>query len=72
MSLTRKYGRFIEMHASYLEDRKDVKEWISKHHRHQLVHNLSSSKINDGVHSVASKKKFYCNVEMHSPGGVVL
>ena len=57
-ALTSKCGIFIELDCAYSEDRKIIKELMSKHYCHQLVHNFSASEINDGAHSVARKKSF--------------
>ena len=64
-SLERKCGRFMELDATYSKDRKIVKKLMSKHHFHQLFHNCSPSKINNGTHSLSSDTNFYPNVAIH-------
>ena len=49
-----------------------MKKLISKYHRHQLVHNFSSSEINDSAHNVASDTNFYCNMAIHFTTGAIL
>ena len=72
VALESKHCRFIELDATYSEDRKRMMELISNYHRHQFVHNISSSEINDSGRRIASNTKFYCNVEIHFPTDAIL
>ena len=69
---SRNHGRFIDLDASDYEDRMKMKETMPKYHRHQLVHNFSASKINDGMHSVACNAKFCHNVLIFFPTDTVM
>ena len=61
------HGRPTQLDSSDYEDRMKMKETKPKNHRHKLVHNFSSSEINDGVYITACSTKFYFNVLIYFP-----